>query len=196
MRDRRFFPVTMEVAMKRLVPLALLGALVTGPTMAQFIPPGDGEEIPDLPLERDLPGPADRTDEGEAGEPAPLPDEALRAQQAAALAREPAVVHQVETLLNDEGYLQEPADGSFDDGTRRAIEAFQRARAIHATGEMDFETLAALGVISGDGSDIDSAEQAAEAAKRPPESSEVPKPGLIPEDDPVSPDQPSPALPQ
>jgi peptidoglycan hydrolase-like protein with peptidoglycan-binding domain len=179
----------MEVVMNRMLWLTVLGVLAAAPALGQQLPPpGGGDGAP--------PSTLDRTDEGEAGEPPPDVDEAERARQAAALAKDPEVVRQVEVLLKDEGYLAPDPDGRFDDQTRDAVSKFQESRAIHVSGEMDFDTLAALGVISGEGGDVRSAEQAAEAARREPQSSQVPKPDVMPELEMEPPDEPGSSRPQ
>jgi hypothetical protein len=168
----------MEVVMNRMLWLTVLGVLAAAPALGQQLPPpGGGDGAP--------PSTLDRTDEGEAGEPPPDVDEAERARQAAALAKDPEVVRQVEVLLKDEGYLAPDPDGRFDDQTRDDV-----------SGEMDFDTLAALGVISGEGGDVRSAEQAAEAARREPQSSQVPKPDVMPELEMEPPDEPGSSRPQ
>lgn len=99
----------------------------------------------------------------------------------AALQNDEAVVRQIEQTLQQEGYLQD-ADGRFDDRTREALSRFQTERAIHVSGQIDHDTLAALGIETASQQSVGEdrpTEQSAEAEDK--QSSQVPKPDVAPD---------------
>jgi peptidoglycan hydrolase-like protein with peptidoglycan-binding domain len=59
---------------------------------------------------------------------------------------DPNIVVSAQRALSRYGYDPGPADGMFNASTRDAVLQFQRARGIRATGELDSQTVAALGV--------------------------------------------------
>jgi peptidoglycan hydrolase-like protein with peptidoglycan-binding domain len=56
------------------------------------------------------------------------------------------VVVAAQTALSRYGYDPGPADGRFTSSTKEALQQFQQARGIRATGELDSQTVAALGL--------------------------------------------------
>jgi len=56
------------------------------------------------------------------------------------------VVVAAQTALSRYGYDPGPADGRFTSSTKEAVLQFQQARGIRATGELDSQTVAALGL--------------------------------------------------
>jgi Putative peptidoglycan binding domain len=59
---------------------------------------------------------------------------------------DPAVIRQVQQELNERGHNAGPVDGIFGDRTRAALKNYQRSENIDASGRLDQETLASLGV--------------------------------------------------
>ena len=59
---------------------------------------------------------------------------------------DPNIVVSAQRALSRHGYDPGPADGTFSPSTRDAVLQFQQARGIRATGELDSQTIAALGV--------------------------------------------------
>lgn len=60
--------------------------------------------------------------------------------------QDPAAVQQIQQKLNDQGYNAGPVDGKFGPKTQEALRKFQQAQGIQATGQVDQQTMAALGV--------------------------------------------------
>ena len=58
----------------------------------------------------------------------------------------PDLVRDIQTDLNQKGYNVGQIDGIFGDSTQSALERFQRDQHLHATGQVDQQTLTALGV--------------------------------------------------
>jgi len=58
----------------------------------------------------------------------------------------PDLVRDIQTDLNQKGYNVGQVDGVFGDSTQSALERFQRDQHLHATGQVDQQTLAALGI--------------------------------------------------
>jgi peptidoglycan hydrolase-like protein with peptidoglycan-binding domain len=58
----------------------------------------------------------------------------------------PVQVAQVQLQLSNAGYFKGPIDGTLGGSTRAAVKAFQQASQLPATGLLDAQTLAALGV--------------------------------------------------
>jgi len=56
------------------------------------------------------------------------------------------VVRAAQTALSRYGYDPGPVDGTFTPSTKDAVLQFQHARGIRATGELDSQTVAALGI--------------------------------------------------
>ena len=57
-----------------------------------------------------------------------------------------SLVEAAQRALSRFGYDPGPADGSFNASTRDAVLQFQAARGMKATGELDSQTVAALGI--------------------------------------------------
>jgi len=55
-------------------------------------------------------------------------------------------VRQIQEALNEQGYRVGTVDGQMGPQTKQALEKFQEAEGLQATGELDSETLAALGM--------------------------------------------------
>ena len=58
----------------------------------------------------------------------------------------PTQVTQVQTLLQQGGFYRGPLDGQLSGPTRASVRAFQQARNLPATGQVDAVTSAALGL--------------------------------------------------
>jgi uncharacterized protein YcfJ len=56
------------------------------------------------------------------------------------------LVRSAQQSLNDKGYNVGPADGQLGPSTRNAVSRFQQAQGLRQTGELDSQTLSALGV--------------------------------------------------
>lgn len=67
------------------------------------------------------------------------------AQQGAS-ASDPAIVKEVQKALESKGYNPGPVDGKMGQKTKDALTKFQREQGIQPTGQIDQQTLAALGV--------------------------------------------------
>lgn len=59
-----------------------------------------------------------------------------------------SVVQAAQIALSRHGYDPGPANGTFSSSTKDAVLQFQQARGLRATGELDSQTVAALGVAS------------------------------------------------
>lgn len=66
-----------------------------------------------------------------------------QAQQALA----PDLVRNIQRTLSQRGYDAGPADGVYGESTQSALKNFQRDQKLNGTGQLDSQTLAALGVV-------------------------------------------------
>ncbi len=66
--------------------------------------------------------------------------------QASGQAQSPEVVKQVQKQLNDKGYEVGAADGQAGPRTQAGVKKFQESEKLSATGRIDQQTLAALGI--------------------------------------------------
>ena len=66
--------------------------------------------------------------------------------QHAALSQDPQTVRQVQQALSDQGLDPGPVDGKWKTKTESALMQFQEAQGMQATGQLDQQTLASLGV--------------------------------------------------
>lgn len=57
-----------------------------------------------------------------------------------------SVIQQAQQKLNDQGFNAGPVDGKFGPATKEAVRKFQQAKGISPTGQIDQQTLTALGV--------------------------------------------------
>lgn len=69
---------------------------------------------------------------------------AAAAQQAVS----PDLVRNVQRTLSQRGYDAGPADGVYGQSTQQALRNFQRDQKLNASGQLDSQTLAALGVVA------------------------------------------------
>lgn len=69
--------------------------------------------------------------------------------QQGAMMQDPETVKQVQQALSDQGYDPGPVDGKWKPQTENALKDFQQAQGIQATGQLDQQTLASLGVEGG-----------------------------------------------
>lgn len=60
--------------------------------------------------------------------------------------QDPAAIQQIQKKLNDQGFNAGPVDGKFGPKTQAALRKFQQAQGFQATGQMDPQTMAALGI--------------------------------------------------
>lgn len=58
----------------------------------------------------------------------------------------PDIVKEAQSALKDRGYDVGKADGTFGKKTRTALKKFQKAQGLESTGQLDQQTLSALGV--------------------------------------------------
>ena len=87
---------------------------------------------------------------------------------------DPSLVRSVQRALEDQGYAVPGQRGRFGTGTQTALLGFQKARGLRATGALDAQTLAALGVKGGsagmaaEGEGTEGVAEPAQAANPPP----------------------------
>lgn len=67
-------------------------------------------------------------------------------RQTTALNQNPDVVRQVQQSLNQQGYEAGSVDGVWGEQTQSALQKFQQSKGMQASGQLDEQTLAALGV--------------------------------------------------
>jgi peptidoglycan hydrolase-like protein with peptidoglycan-binding domain len=67
-------------------------------------------------------------------------------QQTQAQGQEAEAVKKIQQSLNDQGYSAGPVDGIIGEKTRGALSEFQQAEGMQATGEVDRQTIDALGL--------------------------------------------------
>jgi len=67
--------------------------------------------------------------------------------QGAQLYLSPATVRQIQQQLNDAGFHAGNVDGNWGPESQKAIRAFQQARGLEMTGNIDFMTLKELGIL-------------------------------------------------
>jgi peptidoglycan hydrolase-like protein with peptidoglycan-binding domain len=67
-------------------------------------------------------------------------------QRVSTQSESPQVVRQVQQELNAQGYDAGPANGQFTARTERGVSQFQASQNISPTGQIDQQTLAALGI--------------------------------------------------
>lgn len=60
--------------------------------------------------------------------------------------QDPATVQQIQQKLNDQGFKAGPVDGKFGPKTQEALRKFQEKQGFQPTGQIDEQTMAALGV--------------------------------------------------
>lgn len=70
-------------------------------------------------------------------------------QQQGATTQDSQTVKQVQQALSDRGYNPGPVDGKWKSETESALTQFQQAQGMEATGQLDQQTLASLGVEGG-----------------------------------------------
>lgn len=73
--------------------------------------------------------------------------QAPQAQAQQALA--PDLVRNIQRTLSQRGYDAGPADGVYGEATQQALRNFQRDQRLTSSGQLDSQTLAALGVVTG-----------------------------------------------
>ncbi len=69
--------------------------------------------------------------------------------QQGAMMQDQQTVKQVQQALKDNGYDPGPVDGQWKPQTEDALKSFQQAKGMAATGQLDQQTLASLGVEGG-----------------------------------------------
>ena len=57
-----------------------------------------------------------------------------------------STIVKAQRALKDDGFYSGPLDGTMNDGTREALQSFQRSKQINVTGRMDKETSRELGL--------------------------------------------------
>jgi peptidoglycan hydrolase-like protein with peptidoglycan-binding domain len=63
-----------------------------------------------------------------------------------AMTKDPNTVKQVQQALSDKGFNAGPADGKWGSKTQSALKKFQKSEGMQASGQLDQQTLASLGV--------------------------------------------------
>ena len=79
-------------------------------------------------------------------------EQAQSAQSSQAQSQSPEVVKQAQEKLSAAGMDAGPADGKLGPKTQAAVKNFQQSKGIQASGNLDRQTLAALGVSDSSGS--------------------------------------------
>jgi peptidoglycan hydrolase-like protein with peptidoglycan-binding domain len=69
-------------------------------------------------------------------------------QSSAGAGADPATVRQAQERLTSEGFNPGPVDGKLGQQTRQGLKDFQQSRGLEPSGQLDAETIAALGVDS------------------------------------------------
>jgi peptidoglycan hydrolase-like protein with peptidoglycan-binding domain len=69
-------------------------------------------------------------------------------QSSAGAGADPATVRQAQERLTSEGFNPGPVDGRLGQQTRQGLKDFQQSRGLEPSGQLDAETIAALGVDS------------------------------------------------
>jgi hypothetical protein len=98
------------------------------PTVAN---PTGGSPVPNVPL-------------GSAQDPGPATAQPHSGSMRSA--RDENTIRQVQSQLKSAGHDPGPIDGQMSDTTGSALRSFQQARGLQATGQLDPQTLAALGI--------------------------------------------------
>jgi peptidoglycan hydrolase-like protein with peptidoglycan-binding domain len=109
-------------------------------------------------------------------------DQSQRQSQGAAAAQShaqshsPEIVRQAQQQLSSKGYEIGTADGQFGPRTQEGVKKFQQAQNLNATGQLDRQTLAALGIderaaVSGRAGGSGSMDSGMRSAPNPPASS-------------------------
>ncbi len=82
------------------------------------------------------------------GQQGTMPDQRSQsgAQQQMDLSQDPQTVKQVQQALSAQGFDPGPADGKWKTKTESALMLFQEAQGMQATGQLDQQTLASLGI--------------------------------------------------
>jgi Putative peptidoglycan binding domain len=91
----------------------------------------------------------EKSGKGQAGKPDTMKSEKGVSTRMAARADNPELVRQVQQALKDKGQDPGPVDGVMGSRTKDALKSYQQAEGLKATGEMDAQTLAKLGVSDG-----------------------------------------------
>lgn len=85
-------------------------------------------------------------------------DQALAQEQTqdsgASLELSPTTVRQVQEALNQQGYDVGQVDGAWSQQTAQALQNFQRAQGLEPTGQLNQNTLSALGIGSAQGNQV------------------------------------------
>jgi peptidoglycan hydrolase-like protein with peptidoglycan-binding domain len=74
------------------------------------------------------------------------PQQQAQGGQQQAQAQSPELVKQAQQALNDKGLNSGPVDGQWGPQTQQAVKAYQQQNQIQASGQLDRETLASLGI--------------------------------------------------
>lgn len=69
--------------------------------------------------------------------------------QQGSMMQNPDTIKQVQQALSSQGYDAGPADGKIGSKTKSALKKFQKSQGMQASGKLDQQTLAALGVSEG-----------------------------------------------
>jgi peptidoglycan hydrolase-like protein with peptidoglycan-binding domain len=97
-----------------------------------------------------------------------------KGQAAAGSGQDPEVVKQVQTKLNEQGHDVGAVDGVIGPKTQKGLKEFQTSKGIKATGQLDQQTLSALGV-SGSAAGGASAKPEKKAEGAPPAAEKKPE---------------------
>ena len=106
--------------MKAILPAALIGALMVSPAFAGGAQKGETSDM-------SRPGMSGQAQSGQAG-------------------HDQQTIRQVQQHLQQQGYQVGEIDGKLGPQTKQALQNFQRDKSLSGSGELDQQTIAALGV--------------------------------------------------
>jgi peptidoglycan hydrolase-like protein with peptidoglycan-binding domain len=70
-------------------------------------------------------------------------------QSSSGASMDPATVRQAQERLASEGFNPGPADGRLGQQTKQGLKDFQQSKGLEPSGQLDAQTIAALGIDSG-----------------------------------------------
>jgi peptidoglycan hydrolase-like protein with peptidoglycan-binding domain len=108
--------------------------------------------------------------QGQAQEQEQNPASSQQQMQIRNLSANTSVVRQVQQKLKDQGYTVGQIDGKWGPKTKDALSQFQQAQGLEATGDIDMDTLAALGFSSSDIAAFERQQQEQQQQQQQPQS--------------------------
>lgn len=87
--------------------------------------------------------------EGQMSDPGMQQSQSQQQQKSESAMMSPDTIKQVQQALNEKGFQAGPVDGKWGSKTESAVKNFQQDQGMQASGSLDQQTLAALGVSEG-----------------------------------------------